>query len=525
MSDRRIIPPTDDPIVKFSASEMARRIRLGELSSVEVYEAHVRRIEQVNPLLNAIVVPTFEQARRDAEAADTAVKSGAPLGPLHGVPFTVKECFHVKGTQSTIGVSSLVGKLDKESSPLVKRLQAAGGVLLGKTNVPQLMVWHECDNPVYGRTNLPMDLDRSPGGSTGGEAAAIAAFCSPLGIGNDLGGSVRLPATWCGLFGLKPTSYRITNVGTTGCFRGQTAMITQPGPLARTTEDVSLAFRLLVGDMSDRDVAPVALRDPADVSLRGMRIVAWDDDGYYPSCVSHRRAVHEVADALSKLGVEIVWIKPPGVAEHLDLFYEIMGSDGGDEGRRFSRGSKIDYRVSRMMWMAAMPLLVRYAVAGGLRLAGQKWIPKVLMAARGRPTSEFWMLCERLGKFIFDFSDEVFLRLGADAILSPAHALPALKHEAALDLLPAASYSFLMNLLALPSGVVPWTTVSSSETVAKVTARDLSEQQAQRSLIGAEGMPVGVQLSAAPWREDVVLQLMQTLEQLSPACSNQRKQA
>lgn len=507
----RTVPPPEDPIVQLGAAELARRIARKEFSCVEVFDAFQRRIEQVNPLINALVVPRMEEARQEAEVADRAVAAGEPLCPLHGVPLTVKECFHVPGMPSTIGLTNRVGLLDTDHSPLVAKLRNAGAVLLGKTNVPQLMVWHECDNPVYGCTNSPFDLDRSPGGSTGGEGAAIAAHCSPLGLGNDLGGSIRVPAAWNGLCGFKPTSFRLTNQGTTGAFRGLLVMVTQAGPLARTVEDCELVFKLLV-DLTPFDTAPVPPRDPQTVSVRGMKIAAWEDDGYFPACASVRRAVREAAQALEEQGATILWLKPPRIAELIELYYSIVGSDGGEEGARMLRGSKVDHRVSRMVWMAGLSPAVRWSIVQTLRFGGQIWQASLVSVARPRTAAEFWHLCEQLGDVIRSYHQELFVERGVQAFLSPPHALPALPHKAAIDVLPAASYAYHANLLGLPAGVVPWTTVRADETLSSASGRDVAERRSQEALIGAEGLPIGVQVTAPRWKDEVVLGVMRALE-------------
>jgi fatty acid amide hydrolase len=192
---------------------MARQIAAGAITSAELVEAHIRRIEAVNPRLNAVVVTRFEQARAEAAAADEARRRGDPLGPLHGVPITIKECFHVAGTPSTEGVGRFASELVAHDAPLVARLRRAGAIVLAKTNVPQLLLMHETDNPVYGRTQNPWDLERGPGGSSGGEGAIVASGGSPLGLGNDIGGSIRFPAHSCGICGIKPTTLRLTNAG------------------------------------------------------------------------------------------------------------------------------------------------------------------------------------------------------------------------------------------------------------------------------------------------------------------------
>jgi fatty acid amide hydrolase len=511
----RTVPPPEDPILHFGAAELARRIARKELSSVEVLDAYRARIEQVNPLVNALVVPRLDDARLEAAAADRAVAAGEQLGPLHGVPLTVKECFHVPGLPSTIGLTNRIGLVDHDQSPLVARLRAAGAVLMGKTNVPQLMVWHECDNPVYGCTNSPFDLDRTPGGSTGGEAAAIAAFCSPLGIGNDLGGSIRVPAAWNGLCGFKPSSFRLTNQGTTGAFRGLLIMVTQAGPLARNVEDCELMFKTLV-DLKSYDTAPVPPGDADSVILRGMRIAAWEDDGYFPASAPARRAVREAAHALEGQGAEIVWLKPPRIAEMIELYYSIVSSDGGVDAGRMLRGSKVDHRVARMLWMAGLSPAVRWSIVQTLRLSGQIWQANLVSVARPRTAAEFWQLCEQLGDVIRTFHQEVFIGQSIHALLSPPHALPALPHKAAIDLLPAASYAFHANLLGLPAGVVPWTTVRADETLTSASGRDIAQRRAEEAMIGAQGLPIGVQIAAPRWKDEVVLAVMRVLERCRP---------
>lgn len=513
MTERRRAAEPEDPLVQLGAAELARLIADKQCSSLEVFEAHRRRIEAVHPQINAVVVQRFDEARREAELADQAVAAGKPLGLLHGVPITIKECFHLPGTPSTIGLTSRVGLLDQDQSPLVARLRAAGAIVLGKTNVPQLMCWHECDNPVYGRTNLPLDLDRSPAGSTGGEAAAVAAFCSPLGLGNDLGGSIRIPANACGIFGFKPTSYRFTNQGTTGAFRGQIAMITQPGPLARNVEDCELLLRVLEPRVRDFDTAPIPLGDVDDVQMRGLKVAAWEEDGYFPACPTAKRAVREAAQTLEDCGAIIEWMKPPRMAEATELYYSIMGADGGVDGTRLSRGSKLDHRVARMLWMAGLKLPVRWSIVQSLRFGGQMWLASVVSAARPRTAAEFWQLCEQLGDVVRAFHEDIFVQKGIQAILSPPYALPALPHKAAIDLLPAASYAYQANLLGIPAGVVPWTTVQAGETLLAATARDVTQRRSEEALIGAEGLPMGVQIAAPAWHDHVVLALMRVLEQ------------
>lgn len=195
-------------LTQYSATELADLIAAGRVSAVQVVQAHIARIERVNPRLNAVVVARFEQAMDEARAADARQARGELLGPLHGVPITIKECLDLVGTPSTFGMPSRRHDYPAADDPYVRRLREAGAIVLGKTNVPQALIYNESSNALYGRTNNPWDVRRTPGGSSGGEAAIIAACGSPLGLGTDIGGSVRLPASFCGITSLKPTTWR-----------------------------------------------------------------------------------------------------------------------------------------------------------------------------------------------------------------------------------------------------------------------------------------------------------------------------
>src|SRR5690242_14830627 len=198
-------------LVKSGAKELARLIASRTVSATEVVTAHLERIQEFEPRLRAVVAPLYEQALAEAAQAD---RSSAEGKPLHGVPVTVKECYHVRGTPSTVGLDSKRDGKATEDAELVARLRLSGAIVVAKTNVPQLLVYVEADNPLYGRTNNPWRHERTPGGSSGGEAAALAAGYSSLGLGTDLGGSVRIPAHFCGLQSLKPTPGRLSLHGT-----------------------------------------------------------------------------------------------------------------------------------------------------------------------------------------------------------------------------------------------------------------------------------------------------------------------
>ena len=254
-----------------SAREIARRIASRDMSAAEAVEDFVGRLQKVNGTLNAVTDDLSESARRSAADIDMALARGEKLGPLAGLPVTIKECFDVVGTASTFGLTTRRDEIERTDDPYVAALRAAGAIPIAKTNVPQLMFYTETDNPLYGRTNNPWDLERSCGGSSGGEAAVIAAGASPLGLGNDIGGSLRVPAAFCGITAIRPTAGRLRDYCAHGLPVGQTAIVSQVGPMARYVEDLTLALPILDGA---RDAA-LDPRPPFGVGRRRLAFRQW----------------------------------------------------------------------------------------------------------------------------------------------------------------------------------------------------------------------------------------------------------
>ena len=230
-----------DDVIYASATDLARAIRAKAISSAEVVQVYLQRIEAVNPHLNAVVQLRPEAALAEARAADAALARRQVLGPLHGVPMTIKDSLDTAGIITTGGTTGRASFVPAQDATVVARLRQAGAILLGKTNTPELTLWGETDNLVYGRTNNPFDLTRTPGGSSGGAAAIIAAGGSPLDIGSDTRGSIRLPAHFNGIAGIKPTSGRVPRTGHIVPWGlGAVDALTQLGPLARSVEDLGL---------------------------------------------------------------------------------------------------------------------------------------------------------------------------------------------------------------------------------------------------------------------------------------------
>ena len=448
-----------DPIYA-SAASLARAIRTREVSSEDVVEAHLRRIAAVNPSLNA-VVQVAASARAEARAADARLAASDDIGPLHGVPVTIKDVHDVAGLPCTAGTKGLAARVPATDATVVARLKAAGAIVLGKTNLPELALAYESDNLVYGRTNNPFDLARTPGGSSGGEAAIIAAGGSPLGIGSDAGGSIRLPAHFCGIVGIKPTTGRVPKTGYLGTSAGAINPLVQSGPMARYVEDLELALSLICGgDGQDPTVVDMPLGDPRAVDLRQLRVAFHVDNGIVSPTPATVDTVQRTAHALSDAGVAVEEARPSGIEQTYELAFDLVGVDGGVGLRS---------RLHALGTTETHPLMQQFLE---------------LLQPRARSTTDALALLVRLDQWragMFAFWQTY------DAILCPTCAVPALLHGTSRANATAFSYAMTYNLTGWPSAVV-------------------------RAGTSPEGLPIGVQIVTRPWREDVALALARHVE-------------
>jgi fatty acid amide hydrolase len=497
-----------------SATELAAMIARGEVSAVEAVEAHIARIEAVNPALNAVVVKRYEAALAEARAADERRARGEPLGPLHGVPITIKECLDLAGTPSTFGLPARARVLAEADDVYVARLRQAGAIILGKTNVAQVLLYIESDNPLYGRTNNPWNVARTPGGSSGGQAAIIAAGGSPLGLGTDIGGSIRVPATYCGIAGIKPTAGRTPDDGRYSVHIGQRAVVSQVGALARSVDDVALALELLNDAHVPAHEARMPLGDPAAVDVSRLRVAYYTDDGTFEVAPAVRRAVVEAAGMLAGRGAQVVEWRPPDVPHALEIFFGILSADGGRGAREILAGNQKDPRIAQLVMLAGQSRLTLKLLAGVLRATGQRSTAKLLGSFGYRDTLHYWKLVEAQMAYQQAFQRALDQDDGGpfDVIICPANALPAIPHGASKDLVTAGGYAALYNVLGYPSGVVPVTRVQSDEETLRKRSVDAMQRAARNAERGSAGLPVSVQVVARPWREHVALAAMRAIQ-------------
>lgn len=292
-------------IVYATTEQLSSAIRAGQVSVLEVLEAHLAQIEEHNPALNAIVTLDAEWARGRARKADEALARDELWGPLHGVPFALKDCHSTAGMRTTAGFSPLADYVPEVDSTITARLKAAGGILLGKTNVSVLLADIQADNPIFGRTNNPWHLERTPGGSSGGAAAALASGMIPFEIGSDIGGSIRIPSHYCGLFGLKPTENRVPLTGHIPGPPGvprSVRIMASIGPMARSAGDLALLYGIIAGpDGRDMEVPPVPVGEPPEVELKDLRVAFATTFPGFPIAAAIGEAVKELADKLEPL--------------------------------------------------------------------------------------------------------------------------------------------------------------------------------------------------------------------------------
>jgi len=459
-------------LTELSAVAMAEGIRERKLSPVELTEAHLRRIEELNPKLNAFVQVDAQGARRQARAAELAVTRRQSFGPLLGVPLSIKSSIEVAGLRCEAGSRLRAGCIAAQDAPLVARLRAAGAVILGVTNTPEFLMAWETDNLLYGRTNNPWDLSRTPGGSSGGEAAAIAAGCSAGGVGSDGGGSIRVPAHFTGICGLKPTPGRIPATGHFPTSVGPFAQLGVVGPMARTVADLKVLFEVMQGpDAGDVSAAPVPVRWLGPSGLKKTRIGYFEDDGRTPVTAETRIAVRTAAEALRSAGFSVEAFRPAGLEQSRHLWWKFFGIAGGMLLGPMTMGRDADLSPilkEFLSWVAAEP------------------------SHSGESLLDAWVQRDIVRSQVLAQMREVPI------LLCPAAAIPAFRHGERrwpidgkmVEYLDAWSYTAWFNLLGMPAAAVP---VGRSP----------------------EGLPIGVQIAGRPWEEETVLSVAAALEKQS----------
>ena len=474
-------------LTSLSATQIADIVRQGSASPLAIVEAHLAQVERLNPLLNAFVQVDAERALEQARQAEQAVAWNRSRGLLQGVPVSIKSSIEVAGLRCEAGTRIRAGHVAHADAPLVERLRAAGAIVLGTTNTPEFLMAWETDNLLYGRTNNPWDLSRTSGGSSGGEAAAIAAGCSAGGVGSDGGGSIRVPAHFCGICGLKPTPGRIPATGHYPQSVGPFALLGVVGPMARTISDLKLLFEVLQGpDFGDPSATPVPVRwpewsIPGRSSIEGSqagvdarlyrqkpRIGFFEDDGRTPVTAETRAAVRQAAQLLRDAGFEVESFCPDGLEKAAELWWKFFGGAGA-----MLLGPLLNGQEAELS-----PILKEF----------NTWVEKE-PPHTAQSLLNAWIQRDMVRMLVF----EQIKRF--PVLLCPVASVPAFKHGErswqiegkAVHYLDAWTYCEWFNLLGMPGVVVPM-------------------------LKSTEGLPIGVQIVTQPWEEELALSVAEVLE-------------
>jgi Asp-tRNA(Asn)/Glu-tRNA(Gln) amidotransferase A subunit family amidase len=444
-------------LIKESLGTIAAMIRHREVSPVEVAEAHLEQIARLNPELNAIVTlaPDVLERAREAEAA---VMRDSGIGALHGVPLTIKDTIETAGLRTTSGSKMRSDYVPRVDAPAVARLKTAGAIILGKSNAAEMAMDYTADNPVFGRTNHPLNHDLTPGGSSGGEAVAISTYMSPGGLGSDLAGSVRIPAHFCGICGLKPTTGRVPGEMQFPPSIGPYSLGAVIGPLARNVSDLRLLFAALSKDPFER----------RSHNLRGLRVAWYTDDGVAPVTDETAGAVAAAARALSDAGLIVGEQRPPNVERGNELWLKVFSRAsvvqlrGLYKGRENEGGSFVSWRLGTADDTPA-PALDEY-IAG-------------------------WMERDRLREELVQWMETTPI------IIAPVGATPAYPHDTlkvtvrntTMGTFKAFSYAQTFSVFNLPVVTVP-----------AGTSKD--------------GLPIGVQIAGPPFAEEMILAAAEIVE-------------
>lgn len=442
-------------LVRSTASELARRIASKEVTSAEVVQAHLDRIEEVNGALNAVVQLAPERALREARLVDDAIAAGHTGGPLYGVPMTIKDSFETEGMVSTGGTTGRRAYVGRADATAVARLRAAGAILLGKTNTPELTLSFETTNAIYGTTYNPYDTSRTPGGSSGGAAAIVAAGGSPFELGSDFGGSIRYPAHCCGLFGIKPSSGRVPRTGHIYPWGGLLDPFQQVGPLARSVDDLEAVLRVISGpDGIDPFIVPMPLEDSRQIDVGTLRVAFYTSNGIRDPTAEVQDAVRRAAAALKERGARVEEARPETAEVAHKLWMALYSVDGIPVTQRLlARYGTLEPEAYTQRGEALGP--------AELNRVGSRW-------------DEFRSLW---AGFVHRY----------DAVLCPVNTHPALASKERTSDRARFDYTMIHNVTGLPGAVAP------AET-------------------SPEGLPIGVQINARMGGEAITLAVARALE-------------
>ncbi|XP_015725962.1 vitamin D3 hydroxylase-associated protein-like isoform X2 [Coturnix japonica] len=488
-------------------------------------EARRTRDEGVKKMAKAV-----QQFREQVSSDKTDAILSLPLLELAGrlqegslSPRTVLYTYIQKGHLSTCGLVKFLGTPEQEDSVLVKVLKRQGAIPFAKTNVPQSLFNYDCSNLIFGQTLNPLNHQKTPGGSSGGEGALIAGGGSLLGIGSDVGGSIRLPSSFCGLCGLKPTAQRLSLSGINGPVDGIVSVPYALGPMARDVDSLALCMKALLCEemfQLDPTVPPIPFNEEVYSSSAPLRIGYYDTDGYFPLPPCMRRAVHETKEALQAAGHQLVLFSPLHIHRVMtELFLKTFFADGGRAWLDVFTGNIVDPSLKPQVNFCRIPRLGKKILALILKPLFPRMADYLNALCGMRSVKEMWDHQHQIEVYRSEFITQ-WRELQLDVMLCPVLG-PAFTIGFPGKLLSAISSTMLYNVLNFPAGVVPVSTVTEADEeelkIYRGCCDDLWDRTLKQAVEGAVGLPVAVQCVALPWQEEMCLRFMKEVETLSRA--------
>ncbi|NWZ54680.1 VDHAP protein, partial [Haliaeetus albicilla] len=516
-----------DAILSLSLLELTERLREGSLSPRTVLYTYLEKALEVTQQTNCLrhFIPECEEQLQEIEQQKEK-------GLLYGIPVSIKDHISHKGHLSTCGLVQCLDTPVQEDSVLVKVLKSQGAIPFAMTNVPQSLFNYDCSNPIFGQTLNPLNHQKSPGGSSGGEGALIAGGGSILGIGSDVGGSIRLPSSFCGLCGLKPTAERLRggpvfwctpllNVDVCSC---PTPVPWVLGPMARDVDSLALCMKaLLCQEMFQLDptVPPIPFDEEVYSSSARLRVGYYDTDSYFPLPPCMRRAVRETREALQAAGHQLVPFSPPRIHYVMtELFLKTFFADGGRAWLDVFTGGIVDPSLKSQVNSCKIPRLGKKLLAlilKPLQFLLLLKLKNVAMISTCRSVKEMWNHHHQIEAYRTEFIAR-WRELRLDVVLCPVLG-PAFTTGYAGKLLTAISSTMLYNVLNFPAGVVPVSTVTEADEeelkLYQGYCDDPWDRTLKQAVAGAMGLPVAVQCVALPWQEELCLRFMKEVETLS----------
>lgn len=525
-------PPSNDEVAHVTSLSVAAlriEMKFRRLHAVFVLKCFLLRALEAHATTNCLTAIMLDDAIAAAQAADAsfdAAEKRESLPHLLGIPMTIKESIAVIGTDSTMGLASLAHNPAEEDSPVVTLLRRAGATIFAKTNVPQLLLSYECDNPLFGKCTNPFNSQYGPGGSSGGEGAILALRGSAAGIGSDVGGSIRIPASFCGVCGLKPSHWRVSTKGGPSPLPGLESLALVYGPMGRSVQDLTDVFRALtphVLNIADGSVMNVPFQQAAfDEAMlkKVLRIGYYVDDGFVMASPACARAVTEAVAALSAAGHECVAWVPPGDGKHIELYMSLIAADSGRTPVGQLRDDAPNAFIAPTAMMAALPNCFTSVASVLARTFVDKTYGRLVGCLQERKVDEFYQLLDERDKLRHSFAASM---QGFDFIIGPTAILPAVRCGSTTQLPFGASYTMMYNVVDLPVVALPVTKVDPLKdewSNLPPNTKNRVMVQMFRELYDASqmaGLPVGVQVITPRFTEERALAFGWRLSELVPA--------